>query len=83
MRDKIIQILQGAFNPSQLEVIDESHKHQGHAGNTMSGESHFKIIISAPSLATLSSLQAHRAVYEALGEVMGMVHAVSIEILRD
>ena len=36
--------LEKAFNPTQLQVIDESHKHAGHAGmaGRESGESHFR-----------------------------------------
>ena len=81
MRERIIKILQQEFHPLSLEVIDESHKHQGHAGYAEGGESHFKIIINSPKLTPLTPLQAHRAIYEALGEVMNRVHAVSINNL--
>lgn len=82
MRERIIGILQQEFHPLSLDVIDESHKHQGHAGYMEGGESHFKIIINSPKLASLTRLQAHRAIYGALGEVMREVHAVSIVVLQ-
>ena len=61
-----------SFNPSQLEVIDESHKHAGHAGAKAhaaehgSGESHFHVIITSEAFTDMSRIQRHRAVMEAL-----------------
>lgn len=74
-----------AFNPSHLEVIDESHKHAGHAGAREhaathgSGESHFHVIIKADSLADMSRLARHRAVMDTLAEEMKTVHALRLE----
>ncbi len=80
MRDRIIQKLKLAFPITLLEVIDESHKHIGHAGHVEGTESHFKIIIRSSSFDKLSLLQAHRAVYDALGNIVSELHAISIEI---
>lgn len=80
MRDKIIQKLKFAFPITFLEVIDESYKHIGHAGHVEGGETHFKIIISSPNFDKTPLLQAHRAVYNALGNTMSELHAISIEI---
>ena len=33
--------LEEKFNPSQLNVIDESHLHKGHVGAKPEGETHF------------------------------------------
>ena len=76
--------LTDAFNPSHLEVIDESHKHAGHAGakahadEHWGGESHFHVIIKAESFADMSRLGRHRAVMEAISEEMKTVHALSL-----
>lgn len=73
-----------AFNPSQLEVIDESHKHAGHAGAKAhadehgSGESHFHVVIKADAFAEMSRLARHRAVMDAISEEMKTVHALSL-----
>ena len=70
-----------AFNPSQLEVIDESHKHAGHAGAQNhaaehgAGESHFWVKITSESFAGMSRLEKHRAVMEVLSEEMPKIHA--------
>ena len=38
----IIEKLEEKFNPSILNVIDESHLHEGHVGARPEGETHFK-----------------------------------------
>jgi BolA protein len=70
--------LQAAFAPDVLEVIDDSDKHVGHAG-ARDGRGHFRIEIRSDAFAGLSSLARHRAVYEALGDMMTTdIHALSI-----
>ncbi|WP_333712843.1 BolA family protein [Yoonia sp.] len=71
----------GSLSPEHLEVINESHKHAGHAGDDGSGESHWRVVISAPSLADKSRIARHRAIHEALGkDILGRLHALAIEI---
>ncbi len=77
--------LEVAFNPSHLEVRDESHKHAGHAGAAAhaaehgSGESHFHVVIVSDEFKGLSRLARHRAVMEALADEMKLIHAFSLE----
>ncbi len=71
--------LQAAFAPEVLEVIDDSHKHVGHAG-ARDGRGHFRVDIRSEAFAGLSSLARHRAVYTALGDMMATdIHALSIQ----
>ncbi len=73
--------LQQQLNPSQLEVVDESHLHAGHAG-AKSGKGHFKVIIQSDRLSKLRPLARHQAIYTALGELMQTeIHALSIKII--
>ncbi len=78
--------LEQKFNPSQLDVLDESHKHAGHAGAQAhaeeygSGESHFHVKITSDSFEGMNRLARHRAVIEALGETVDAIHAISFEI---
>ncbi|HAD16531.1 MAG TPA: BolA family transcriptional regulator, partial [Erythrobacter sp.] len=37
-------LLKEAFSPTRLEVINDSAKHSGHAGDDGSGESHFTVV---------------------------------------
>ncbi len=66
------------FADAKIELEDESHLHAGHAG-ARSGRGHFKLRITTLEFATLSPIARHRAVYEALGELMQTdIHALSI-----
>ncbi len=73
--------LQNEFDPSALEVVDDSERHRGHAGYQTGGESHFNVMIRARAFDALSRLQRHRAVHSALGpELVGRIHALSLDI---
>ena len=63
---------------TEVQVIDESHKHRGHAG-AAGGAGHFRVTVVSPRFAGLSLVQAQRLVYEAVGEMMdGEIHALAI-----
>lgn len=80
-KSDIISKLTAAFEPSGLEVIDESERHRGHAGFREGGESHFRVRIAAGKLDGLSRLEQHRAIMECLSdELSGGVHALAIEV---
>ena len=82
IRDAIVQKLSAKFAPTHLEVIDESSRHQGHAGSRPEGETHFRVRIAAPSLMGAGRLAQHRAIMEALDtELKGGVHALAIEVI--
>ena len=82
--------LEKSFNPSQLEVQDQSHLHAGHAGAAAhaaehgqkdgSAESHFHVIIKSDALAPMTRLARHRAVMECLSEEMPKIHAFSLDV---
>lgn len=72
--------LREAFAPEQLEVIDESHQHVGHAGARPDGESHFRVKIVAEAFRARSRVEAHRMVNAVLAEELaGRVHALAIQ----
>lgn len=80
--DRIVATLTERFLPTHLDVIDESHRHRGHAGWREGGETHFRVRIAADRLTGQSRVAQHRAVMEALGdELRGGVHALAIEVL--
>ena len=82
VRDAIVAKLSAKFVPDHLEVIDESSRHQGHAGARPEGETHFRVRISAPSLSGLSRIAQHRAINETLAdELRNGVHALAIEVV--
>ena len=55
-----------AFAPESLEVIDESESHRGHGGWREGGETHFRVVMRATSLAGLSRVERSRAVHKVL-----------------
>lgn len=78
--EEITTLLTEAFAPTQLEIINDSTQHSGHAGDDGSGESHFTIVIEAPAFADMNRLARQRAVIAALGDIVGeRVHAVAIK----
>jgi BolA protein len=79
MRDMITQKLTTAFAPESLEVVDESHRHEGHAGHRPGGETHFRVYIVAKAFQGKSRVDRHRMINAALaGELSGGVHALAI-----
>ncbi len=78
---KIRSSLMASLAPSRLELLDESHKHVGHAG-ARDGRGHFALTIVSGVFAGLPMLARHRHVYAALGELMNTdIHALSIKAL--
>jgi BolA family transcriptional regulator, general stress-responsive regulator len=79
MRETIINKLSEAFAPASLEVQDESHLHEGHAGHRPGGESHFRLYIVSDAFKGKSRIERHRMINAALaGELAGSVHALAI-----
>lgn len=71
-------MFEAALAPVELEVVDDSHKHAGHAG-ARDGRGHFSVAIVSPAFAGLAPLARHRKVYAALGSLMQSdIHALSI-----
>jgi len=72
----LFERLQRAFSPTHLRVVDDKDKHRGHAGE---GAGHYTVYIQAPSFAGKSRVQIHRAIYQAVGDLMPTrIHALSI-----
>jgi len=80
VKDEIEERLTAAFAPSVLEVVNESHKHAGHAGDDGTGESHFHITIRAAVFQPMSRVARHRAVQQALGDLNSRVHAIGLDV---
>jgi BolA protein len=79
-RDAIINKLREAFLPESLDVTDESHLHEGHAGHQPGGETHFRVYIVSPAFEGKSRIERHRMVNATLAaELQGSVHALAIK----
>jgi BolA protein len=75
IRERLTKTLQ----PSELEIIDESAMHAGHAG-AASGGGHFIVNIVAAAFNDITLIQRHRLVYDAVDDIMHReIHALSIQ----
>ena len=80
VQQEMERLLTDAFAPTRLEVINDSAKHHGHAGDDGSGESHFTVVIEAPAFSDKNRVERQRMVNKALGDIPGeRVHALSIQ----
>lgn len=78
-KDIIINKLREAFLPESLDVADESHLHEGHAGHRPGGETHFRVHIVSRAFEGKSRVERHRMINAALSaELAGSVHALAI-----
>ncbi len=74
MRRKLVE----ALTPTHLEIIDDSHRHVGHAGHDGRGESHFRVHIVSPAFEGRTRLERQRLINSALVEELAdRVHALS------
>ena len=75
IRERLTNVLQ----PTNLDIIDESAKHAGHAG-AASGGGHFIVNIVASAFNDKTLIQRHRLVYDAVDDIMHReIHALSIQ----
>jgi BolA protein len=79
VRDTITRKLTETFSPERLDVVDESHRHEGHGGWRPGGETHFRITIVSDAFRGKSRLERHRMVNQTLSdELRAGVHALAL-----
>jgi BolA protein len=79
-KDNITKKLREAFSPESLDVIDESHLHEGHSGHRPGGETHFRVYIVSMAFEGKSRIERHRMINAVLAaELAGSVHALAIK----
>lgn len=77
--DRMRRKIEDALAPAQLEIIDDSHRHAGHAGHDGRGESHFRVLVVSDAFAGKSRVERQRLVYDLLAaELQDRVHALSL-----
>jgi BolA protein len=70
------------LRPRRLSIVDESHKHAGHAGARAGGESHFRVEVVSAAFAGLTRVARQRLVYGLLAEELkGPIHALALSTL--
>ena len=78
-RIELIRERLSALDPIDLDIIDESHLHIGHAGSR-DGAGHFRVKIVSPRFQGLRTVAAHRLVYDQVRDLMPHpIHALAID----
>lgn len=68
-----------ALDPVELDIIDESHLHIGHAGSR-DGAGHYRVKIVSPRFRGLRAVASHRLVYDLVRDLMPHpIHALAID----
>ncbi|MCI5044743.1 MAG: BolA family transcriptional regulator, partial [Aquisalinus sp.] len=77
MRARLIE----ALAPLELEIVDQSHLHAGHAGAPEGGESHFRIRVVSAEFTGKTRVARQRMINTILAaELAGPVHALSMDL---
>ena len=80
--DTMRRTLTERFAPVRLDIIDNSHRHAGHAGARPEGETHFTVEVVATAFAGRSRVDRQRLVYDALADLLReRVHALALRTL--
>ena len=79
--EKIRLAIESALKPSSLDIIDQSHRHAGHAG-ARDGRGHFDVRVVSELFEGKLPLARHRLVFAAVGNLLETdIHALSIKAL--
>ena len=74
--------LEQGLSPASLEIVDDSHRHEGHGGAKASGETHFNVVIVSAAFEGKTRVTRHRMVFEILKDLMDApVHALALSTL--
>ncbi len=69
------------LSPTDVELIDDSARHAGHAGARQGGR-HYRLRIVSQEFAGLDRLSRQRLVHQALGDLLhGAIHALSVQAI--
>ncbi len=77
--DLLTKKLAAAFTPESLNVVDESHQHEGHAGSRPGGQTHFRVYIVSAAFKGKTRVDRHRMINAVLSDdLTAGVHALAI-----
>ena len=80
--ERIRTKLTGVLAPVRLSIVDDSHRHAGHAGHDARGETHFDVTVVSAVFAGKSRVARQRLVYEILSaELSERIHALALRTL--
>jgi BolA protein len=80
--ERIRMALLETLPSAAVEVVDDSHRHAGHAGARPEGETHYSVRVVSPAFTGLNRLARSRAVHAVLEAEFGTgLHALSLRLL--
>lgn len=82
LEPKIRAALEAAFQPTHLEIVNESNLHAGHNPEAAAtNDTHYRIRIASPALGGKSRVDQHREINAALKFAFDEgLHALAIEV---
>lgn len=73
--------LEAEISPIELDIVDESHLHSGHAGARPEGETHFRVTAVSDKFTGTTRVERQRLVYGVLSDLIeGPIHALSLKL---
>jgi BolA protein len=82
LTDRIKLKITEKLNPVHIELINDSHKHVGHAGDNGTGESHFRLVVVSEAFEGYNRIQRQRMVYAMVEDEFSRgLHAFSMKTL--
>lgn len=81
MRERIKNSLM-VLEPLEIELLDDSDSHIGHAGHNGFGESHFNLMLVSKHFNGKSAVERHRMVNKLIKqEFNSSLHAISMKLI--
>lgn len=75
-------LLIGPLSPEKIEIVDDSARHEGHAGARPEGETHYTILVVTSRFEGMTRVARSRLVHDLLApEFTSGMHALSL-VLR-
>lgn len=77
----LTELLEAGLEATHVDIVDESHRHAGHAG-ARSGGGHYQALLVSEKFADSNIVARQRLVYSILGQRMGTsIHAFSMQTM--
>jgi len=81
MKEQIETAIKAAFPEANIELVDNSAAHSGHAGQREHGGGHFALKIVSSAFEGMNRVQRHQAIYKVLDDHFSSndIHALQIQ----
>lgn len=80
IKAKLLRAFEEKNAEVEIELIDDSDKHLGHAGHDARGESHFSLVVTSPYFESMNRVKQQQFIYDILAEELkDRVHALSLK----